>query len=244
VWTTVVLLGLAVSIEPARIGLIALLLTRPRPSRHLAVFLCTGLALSLSVGFAVLFVFHHSFLGKANFNPALIQIGIGVVALLLGGLLMSKIPLRQFSRKEMAEVPAGAPSETETAAEAEQELAPGRFKRLSAKVRGFVQGESSWFSGSIGAALAMPSVDYMALLALIIASKTPPAEQAAALVTFLLLASWAAVIPLLSFLVAPAKTQIWVQRFNQWIRTRTRRHAGIFVAVVGVLLVGVGLHGL
>ncbi|OYN80878.1 hypothetical protein CG716_07740 [Mycolicibacterium sphagni] len=237
-----VLLGLAVSIEPARVGLIALLLTRPRPARHLLVFLCTGLAMSLSVGFAVLFVFHHIFLGKANFNPALIQIGIGGVALVLGALLMSKIPLRQFSRREMAEVPAG--STADSAVVVQDPPPPSRFKRLSNRVRGFVQGESSWFSGSVGAALAMPSVDYMALLALIIASKTPPAEQAAALVTFLLLASWAAVVPLLSFLVAPAKTRIWVQRFNEWIRTRTRRHAGVFVAVVGIILIGVGLHGL
>lgn len=237
-----VLLGLAVSIEPARIGLIALLLTRPRPARHLFVFLCTGLALSLSVGFTVLFVFHHTFLGQANFNPALIQIGIGVVAILLGALLASNIPLRQFARKEMADVPAGGPNET--VVEVEQELAPGRFKRLSTRVRAFAKGESSWFSGSIGAALAMPSVDYMALLALIIASKTPAIEQASALVTFLLLASWAAVIPLLSFMVAPGKTRIWVQRFNEWIRTRTRKHAGAFVIIVGVILLGVGLHGL
>lgn len=237
-----VLLGLAVSIEPARIGLIALLLTRPRPARHLLVFLATGLTMSLSVGFAVLFVFHHTFLGKANFNPALIQIGIGVVAALLGALLMSNIPLRQFARKEMANVPASGSSET--VVEAEQELAPGLFKRLSTRVRGFMQGESSWFSGSIGAALAMPSIDYMALLALIIASKASPLEQATALVTFLLLASWAAVIPLLSFMVAPAKTRVWVQHFNEWIRTRTRKHAGAFVVVVGVILIGVGLHGL
>jgi hypothetical protein len=243
VWTTVVLLGLAVSIEPARVGLIALLLTRPRPARHLTVFLCTGLAMSLSVGFAVLFVFHHTFLGKANFNPALIQIGIGVVAVLLAGVLMSNIRLRQFTRREMAVVPAGA-GESAIAVDEQDPPPPSRIKRLSTRARGFAKGESSWFSGSIGAALAMPSVDYMALLALIIASKTPPLEQAAALVTFLLLASWAAVIPLLSFLVAPAKTRIWVQRFNEWIRTRTRRHAGLFVLVVGAILIGVGLHGL
>ena len=237
-----VLLGLAVSIEPARIALIALLLTRPRPARHLLVFLCTGLTMSLGVGFAVLFIFHHTFLGKANFNPALIQISIGVVAVALGALLMSKIPLRQFAKREMAEVPAGGAGET--ALQAEQELAPGRFKRLSTRVRGFMQGESSWFSGSIGAALAMPSVDYMALLALIIASKTSPVQQASALITFLLLASWAAVIPLVSFTVAPAKTRVWVLRFNEWIRTRTRRHAGLFVVIVGTVLIGVGLHGL
>jgi hypothetical protein len=49
---------------------------------------------------------------------------------------------------------------------------------------------------------------------------------------------------LISFLVAPTKTRVWVQRFNDWIRTRTRRHAGAFVAVVGLILIGVGLHGL
>jgi hypothetical protein len=241
VWTTVVLLGLAVSIEPARIGLIALLLTRPRPARHLFVFLCTGLAMSLSVGFAVLFVFHHTFLGKANFNAGLIQIGIGVVALLLGALLVSNIPLRQFARKEVVEVPAGA---GDSPVVVQDPPPPGRLKRASTKLRGFAKGESSWFSGSIGAALAMPSVDYMALLALIIASKTPPLEQATALVTFLLLASWAAVIPLVSFLIVPGKTRVWVQRFNEWIRTRTRKHAGAFVAVLGLILIGVGLHAL
>jgi hypothetical protein len=154
---------------------------------------------------------------------------------------MSKIPLRQFAKREMVEVPAGA---GDNAVVVQDPPPPSRFKRLSTRVRGFVQGESSWFSGSIGAALAMPSVDYMALLALIIASKTPPIEQATALVTFLLLASWAAVIPLVSFLVVPGKTRIWVQRFNEWIKTRTRKHAGMFVAVVGVVLLGVGLHGL
>ncbi|MCX2930202.1 GAP family protein [Mycobacterium sp. CVI_P3] len=241
-WTTVVLLGLAVSIEPARVGLIALLLTRPRPIRHLFVFLCTGLTVSLSVGFAVLFIFHHSFLGKASADPALIQIGIGVVALLLGAVLASNIPLGKFSRREMAEVPAGGAGDGAVVVQAAGP--PSRFKRLTTRVREFARGESSWFSGSIGAALAMPSVDYMALLALIIASKVAPIEQAVALVTFLLLASWAAVLPLLSFLVAPGKTRVWVQRFNEWIRTRTRRHAGAFVAVVGLILIGVGLHGL
>jgi hypothetical protein len=240
-WTTVLLLGLAVSVEPARIGLIALLLTRPRPVRHLFVFLCAGMAISLTVGFVVLFVFHHSFLGKANVNPALIQIGIGAVAVLLAALLASNIPLRQFSRQPMAEVPSGA---GEGVGVLEEPAPPTTLKRLSSRVRGFAKGESSWFSGSIGAALAMPSVDYMALLALIIASKASPIAQASALVSFLLLASAAAVIPLLSFLVAPAKTRVWVQRFNGWIRTRTRRHAAAFVAVLGGVLIAVGASSL
>lgn len=235
------LLGFAVSIEPARVGLIAFMLTRPRPVRHLFVFLCSGMAMSLTVGFAVLFIFHHTFLSKSNFNPALIQIGMGAVAVLLAAVLASNIPLRQFAKKPMAEVPSTATGEGAVVAD---EQSPTAVKRLTTRVRSFMQGESSWFSGSIGAALAMPSVDYMALLALIIASKASPVAQASALITFLLLASAAAVIPLVSFLIAPARTRVWVQQFNEWIRTRTRRHAGAFIAVVGAVLVGVGLHGL
>jgi hypothetical protein len=238
----VILLGLAVSIEPARVGAIAFLLTKQRPIRQLLGFVCSGLAVSLTVGFLVLFIFHHSFLGNSNFNPALIQIGIGVVAALLGALLASNIPLRLPSRQPMAEVPAGGTSDA--VAKADEPPPPTGVKRLIHRVGQFMKGESTLLSGSIGATLAMPSADYFALLALIIASKAVPIEQAAALVTFLVLAGAIAWIPLLSFLVAPAKTRIWVQHFNEWIRTRTRRHAGAFVAVLGALLIGVGLHGL
>ena len=90
----------------------------------------------------------------------------------------------------------------------------------------------------------MPSIDYFALLAIIIASQTPPLEQGLALLTFLLLAGWAATVPMLSFIVAPEKTRTWVQQMNAWVRSRTRKQAGIFVAVVGVILIGLGITGL
>jgi hypothetical protein len=35
-----------------------------------------------------------------------------------------------------------------------------------------------------------------------------------------------------------------VQHFNNWIRTRTRKHVGAFLAVLGFILIGIGLHGL
>lgn len=229
VWTTVVLLGLAVSIEPTRIGLIALLLTKQHPMRHLATFVAAGLTISMGVGLAVLFVFHHGFLGQARLDPAWVQIGIGVVALLLAAVLASNIPLGRIRK------PAGGSGDTLETAD------PTRLKKLSARTKTFVRGESRILSGSIGAALAMPSFDYMALLALIIASGKSPLEQVAALLTFLLLASVAAIVPLFSFLVAPAATRRGVARFNDWIRSRTRWHAAVFVAILGVVLLAVGL---
>ncbi len=236
------LLGLTVAAEPTRLGLIALLLTRPRPIRHLIVFQCTGLTISLSVGLTVLFVFHHSFLGDSDVSPALLQVLFGVVLLGLAGVLMSKIPLDRFVRqpKETVSIGGGA----DDAIVDDVPPSPSRTARLFSRMRTFAKGESSTFSASIGAATAMPSIDYFALLAIIIASKTPPLEQALALLTFLLLAGAGATIPLLSFIVAPARTRIWVEQVNLWIRSRTRKQAGMFVAVVSVILIVVGACGL
>ena len=247
-WTTVVLLGLTVSFEPTRLALIALLLTRPRPIRHLIVFQVTGVSISLGVGLTVLFVFHHSFLGKSDVSPALLQVAFGALLLVVAAVLASNIPLNRFSRQKVA-TGAGATGATgagadEAAAEDIPPPPPSRRTRLFQRVRRFARGESSVLSASIGAATAMPSVDYFALLAIIIASKAPPLEQASALLIFLLLAGVGAWLPLLGFIVAPDKTRVWVQRLSVWIRNRTRKQAGLFVAVVGAILMAIGAHGL
>ncbi|MEU0496327.1 GAP family protein [Mycobacterium sp. NPDC006124] len=239
-WTTVILLGLTVSIEPTRLGLIALLLTRPRPIRHLIVFQLTGLTISLTVGFTVLFVFHHSFFGKSNISPAPLQIAFGVVLLLLAAVLASNISLDRFSRQKVPQT-GGA---DDPAAPDAAPRPTSRRAHLLRRVRRFLKGESSALSASIGAATAMPSIDYFVLLAIIIASKAPALEQALALLTFLLLAGAGASIPLLSFIVAPAKTRIWVQNLSTWIRRRTRKQAGMFVGVVGALLIAIGVSSL
>lgn len=241
------------SFEPTRLALIALLLTRPRPIRHLIVFQVTGVSISLGVGLTVLFVFHHSFLGQSDISPAALQVGFGALLLVVAAVLASSIPLNRFSRQKVptgAGAGAGAGANStgagadEAAAEDIPPPPPTRRTRLFQRVRRFARGESSVLSASIGAATAMPSVDYFALLAIIIASKAPPLEQASALLIFLLLAGVGAWLPLLGFIVAPDKTRVWVQRLSVWIRSRTRRQAGLFVAVVGALLIAIGAHGL
>ena len=238
-WTTVLLLGLTVSIEPTRLGLIALLLTRPRPIRHLIVFQVVGLTISLSVGLTVLFVFHHSFLGDSDISPAPLQVAFGVVLLVLAAVLASKIPLDRFARQKVPQVG----GDTDDAGIEDVPPPPTRRRtQLFHRVRQFARGDSSALSASIGAATAMPSIDYFALLAIITASKAPAFEQAMALLTFLLLAGAGASIPLVSFIVAPDKTRIWVQQVSAWVRRRTRTQAGIFVGIVGAILIAIGVH--
>ncbi|KRD20836.1 hypothetical protein ASE48_01055 [Mycobacterium sp. Root265] len=239
-WTTVALLGLMVSIQPVRLGPIALLMTRQHPVRHLIVLQCAGMAVSLSVGLTVLFVFRRSFLGNSNVHPAPLQVAFGLVLVLIGAVLASKIPLDRFARKPKDVVPAGGGDGFVD----DGARSPSRRTRFFARARGLLKSESFAFSASIGAATSLPSVDYFALLAIIVASKASPLEQGLALLIFLVLAWASATIAILSFIVAPVKTRLWVQQVNLWIRGRTRKQAGLFVGIVGSVLVVVGLIGM
>jgi hypothetical protein len=59
----------------------------------------------------------------------------------------------------------------------------------------------------VGLGIALPSVDYLAVLAVILASGAPPAPQAVALLTFNTVAFSLVEIPLISYLAAPDKTR-------------------------------------
>jgi hypothetical protein len=84
----------------------------------------------------------------------------------------------------------------------------------------------------------------MAILIVIGASGSPPLAQAGALLTFLALGNSIVAVPLVSYLVAPVKTQDAVARFQTWIQARTRREFAILLAVIGCIMIGIGIRGL
>ena len=238
-WTTVLVLAIAVNFEPTRIGLIALMLTRKHPIRQLLIFLLSGFTLSASVGLLVLFVFHRGLFGPTNFNGSKIQIGIGVAVLLIATILASNVPLGRFARNPLA-----PPELTEDGMPADEPAATTTTGRVATRAKNIIHGESHWFSSFAGLGLAMPGVEYMALLALIIASNEPPAIQGLALFVFLSLANAISAIPLVSYLIAPQKTAARVQAFNDWIRRRTRRQVAAVLGLVGAILVVAGIASL
>ncbi|GAA2796241.1 GAP family protein [Mycolicibacterium pallens] len=238
-WMAVLLLGVAVNFEPTRIGLIALMLTQQRPIQKLFTFVCTAFAMTAGIGLLVLFVFHHGFFGSTHVNGAKLQIGFGAVVLLLAAILASNAPLGWLPRPRA--VDSGANGH-DTAPQARP--APTVAGRVATKVRSILNGKSHVLSGAAGAALALPSVEYMALLALIIASNQPAIVQAAALFAYVMLANMVAMIPLLTYLVAPDMTRTQVARFNGWIRNRRRRDVAVLLATIGGILLGVGIYNL
>jgi len=240
-WTTVLVLAIAVNFEPTRIGLVPLMLVRPRPLLQLFAFLCGCLAMTLSIGLLVLFVFHRSPLGTDKTDGAIVQTIVGSLALVIALVLASNVSITKKSHTSLV----GAKA-TETADGLEPVPTAARpMDKLSALVRRILQkGNSPWFASAVGLGVGLPSVDYMAILIVIGASGAAPVAQAAALVTFLALGHAIVAVPLVSYIVAPAKTQDAVARFQTWIQARTRREFAILLAVIGCIMIGIGIRGL
>lgn len=235
-WWTVLLFGIAVNFEPTRIGLVALMLTKQRPVPQLMTFFGTAFAVSSTVGLIVLFVFHRGlFTSVPNVGPK-IQLGIGLAVLLLAGLVATNPGW--FRR--LRQGPAPAPTYDGDDAQLPMDLQAKRIEQLATRVRGVVAGESRWFTGAIGAATALPTAEYMALLALIIVSAPSAVTRVAALFTFLCLGSMVGVIAMISYLISPVGTRARVQRFNAWVRSRRRGEVVAALAVIGAVLLIAG----
>ncbi|MGH3560436.1 MAG: GAP family protein [Mycobacterium sp.] len=228
-WITLLVMAGAASLEPFRIGMTLLMLNRPRPALQLFAFLCGGFAMGTAVGLVVLFVFRPTLMGPTHFTLPRVQIVIGVLALLVAAVLAVKISAGRFGHLRSREPRAGADS------------SPGR---LWARAWRLLKGRSSWVAGAAGLGIALPSVDYLAALAVIVASRAGVMTQVAALLMFHVLAFALAEIPLVTYLVAPDRTRTAMAALNHWIRRRRRRESAALLAGVGCVLLAVGVAGL
>ena len=213
---TILVMAVAVSLEPFRICMTVLMLNRPRPMLQLLAFLCGGFAMGMTVGLVVLFVLRRRLLGSTYFTLPRVQIVIGVLALLVAAVLVMK--------------PA-----------ADRDAGPGR---LTTQAQRLLNGCSLWVAGVAGLGIALPSVDYLAALAVILASGAEAMTQLRALVTFNVVAFALVEIPLLAHLLAPRTTRTSMAALHDWIRSRRRIEVATLLAGVGCVLLTVGLAAL
>lgn len=210
-WITVLVMAIAVSLEPFRIGMTVLMLNRPRPILQLFAFLTGGFAMAATVGLVVLFLFRPALLGSAHVTLPNVQIVIGVLALLMAALLA------------MGVTPA---------------------PKLPTQARRLAYGPSLWVAGVAGLGIALPSVDYLAVLAVIVASRAAATTQLGALLMFNVVAFALVELPLVAYLVAPDKTRARMAALNDWIRSRRRPEVAALLAGVGCVLLVAGIAGL
>jgi len=210
-WVTLLVMAVAVSLEPFRIGMTALMLNRPRPALQLAAFLSGGFLMGLSVGAAVLFLADAHLPKPADITLPRVQIALGVLGLLAAVAVA---------------------------------LTTGRPRTPPPWLTRLLEGRSLWVAGIGGLGIALPSVDYLAALAIIAASGATPATQLTALLLFNTVAFALVEIPLLAYLIAPERTRDVMAATHRWVRARGRREVAALLAVVGAVLVGAGLLGM
>ena len=178
-------MAIAVSLEPFRVGLTVLMLDRPRPMLQLLAFLCRGFAMGTTVGLGVLFVLRPRLLRSTHFALPKVHIAIGLLALLVAAVMATKVLAPRFDRRH----PAGAHDGGD--------VGPAK---LSTRVRHLLNGRSLWVAGVAGLGIALPSVDYLAAFAVILASSAAPKKQVGGLLTFNVVAFAFVEIPLLAYL--------------------------------------------
>jgi len=210
-WITILVMAVAVSMEPFRIGMTVLMLNRPRPALQLLAFLSGGFAMAATVGLFVIFAFRPGVLWSAHFTLPKVQIVIGVLAVLVAVV-----------------VAAG--------------FAP--MPKVPARARGLAHGPSLWIAGVAGLGIALPSIDYLAVLAVIVASGAAPSTQIGALVVFIVVAFALVELPLVAYLLAPERTRVVMATLNDWIRAQRRRGVAIVLAGLGCVLLVAGFAGL
>jgi hypothetical protein len=213
---TILAMAVAVSLEPFRIGMTALMLNRPRPILQLLAFLCGGYAMGLTVGLVFLFVFRRALPGSTYFTLPRVQILIGVLALLVAAVLAMR------------------PS-------AGRDTGAGK---LWTQAQRLLNGRSLWVAGMAGLGIALPSVEYLAALAVILASGAAAATQVGALLMFNAVAFALVEVPLLAYLLAPRATRASMAALHDWIRSRRRIEVATLLAGVGCVLLTVGLASL
>jgi hypothetical protein len=240
-WGTVLALALWVATDPTRLVIVVILMSRPRPRHNLLAYWLGGVAAGIGPGLGafVLLLMLHDRLPTviedvrstvARFTGGYIQIAIGVLALLIAALVSAGFPARQHAR-----VPAygGAPFL--------QPTTPTASSRLTARVRHALQGGNPWVAFGIGLVSTMPPTDYLVVLIIIVSSGAAIGTQLSAIVMFTVVVLALVEVPLVSYLVMPAKTQVAMLQLQKWALAHRRRILIVVPAVAGVVLVTAGI---
>lgn len=215
-WIPLLLMAAAVSLEPFRIGMTVLMLNRPRPLLQLLAFLTGGFAMGTGVGLIVLFLVRPA-AGSAHFTLPRVQLVVGGVLLLFAAAVATGMIGPRPDRE------------------------PGV---LATRARQLLAGPSLWVAGVAGLGIALPSVDYLAALALIVVSGAAATTQVGALVLFNVVAFSLVEIPLLAYVLAPERTLAVLSALYDWMQSGRRHKVAALLAIVGCVLVAVGLVGL
>lgn len=233
-WSTVLVMAVVAAVDPLRIGVVAFMLSRSRPVRLLLPFFLFAFTANVAVGAAVVFVFKNVTGDGGSSMPPGLEIGIGVVALAISVLSITGVLERLVTRvRARRTAPAAASAES----------VPG-LSKLPDGMQAALRGEAPWAAGLLGLINGFPTPYYLAAMAAALTSGAAVTEQMAAMVVFNLVGFLAAIIPIISFWVAPAATRHGVERIYEWMGIHHRLVVAVIAGAVGVYFLATGISHL
>lgn len=235
-WGFVLWMALVTAPDPVRMGIAILLVSRPRPLLNLFAFWLGGMTTGVVAGLTALLVLRDALPGlvhdltatMARFTGGHVQIVVGVLALSIAAIGALRKPAR-------VPVPAG-----ELPAPTSQSSAPTAFSQLVSRARDTLGSGNPWVAFVVGLGQATPPVQYLAALTAILASGTAFGTQLGAAVAFTAVTLVLVEIPLVSYLVAPARTEAITLQAHRWMRTHGRRILVVSAGVLGVVMLAQG----
>ncbi len=233
-WSTVLVMAVVAAVDPLRIGVVAFMLSRSRPVRLLLPFFVLAFIANVAVGVAVVSVFKNVTGDGGRTMPPGLEIGIGLVALAIAVLSITGILERLVNRVRARRTGSATPT---------ADSVPG-LSNLPAGMQTALRGEAPWAAGLLGLINGFPTPYYLAAMAAALTSGTSVAEQMAAIVAFNVVGFLAAIIPLVSFWVAPAATRSGVERVYEWMGIHHRLVVAVIAGAVGAYFLAAGISHL
>jgi hypothetical protein len=253
VWSSLLGLAFLVAINPVLLAVILLMISRPRPVQNLLAYWSGGMIVYLSCLLIPLIVLHlipafSSFSHEmtvpatsASSTVRHIQVGMGVVMLLIAAV----ITVRSFARQRAYAPTPGGNTPTATSplgplgdAAAEDGSA---FRRLLGRLQNAWDNGSLWVAFVFGLLGLPPPFLVLFVGATIVASGAGIGTQIFAVIVFVVAVFSVIEIALLSYLLAPAKTQAKLQPLHDWALARRRQVLVAIFTVIGLFTVAKGI---
>lgn len=260
VWGSVLVLGLLVGLDPMRLGITLLVISRPRPVQNLLVFGAGCVTACVPTLVVPLMLLHSTPMFKSTAQEwatsstgAHIQIGMGLLALTTATVLSLRFWVRQPARLSTREgnsstlVDDASTPVSRLLARARDAPAEGGsiFRRLLRRGHDAWENGSLWVSFVIGFSFAGAPPDVaLFLLAIVVVSGAAIGTQISATIAFVVGMLAVVEIVLVSYLAAPAKTEAIVQRLHDWAWAHHRKILVAMCTLAGIMLVAKGLNSL
>lgn len=258
-------LALLGALNPVRLGLALLVISRPRPGQNLLAFWVGCLIASITILVVPLITLHFTpmfrSLARDLATPATvasstvrhIQTGMGVLALSIAALMTVR-----FLTRQRAQVPVPGSNTATLVLDSHAPTAIKRLlgraqdaptegtsaiRRLPNRARNAWENGSSWVALMIGLASGPSPDGVLYVLAIIVPSGVTIDTQVSAAIVFVVGMLAIVEIMLVCYLAMPVKTHAVMRLLHDWVLAHRRQVLVAVCAVAGVSLVAQGMRG-